>query len=567
MMRGWALLAAGVLFLVPSALAAQGTLTGRAELPVQVDGLHETTGADGSFLLEGTAGDVGLVLHGAEGTAYRVIHRAWGYVNSQDPKAEVLWDDDVDRKPLDLDNALLTLDERRPDFRVLVYGGEPALAGGETGSDLLLGVLDEAKAIDYALDRTLSLRLNPPSRDDAFQHVLPAGTFQARSDEGRALVAGGFQLFVTDAVLTYHGPSSAAETILAHFRTEERPGGLYNPLTEQWFGVGTHTEYVQEYLVVEATDAFLEVDFAGTPGSLYAANPVVSVDGQALLPAMDGAVTIVEDGEATRHAIRGDDLELAGRFDLSFHDVLTNPARTQVEGEGDITGVTYASTSATYDWMPVAAAAAGIGAMLLAAAAWFVANAKAVGGVGGLGGVLAGYARVSGQEILEHPGRAEVYERVKAAPGINFVQLAEQVAFGSSTLNYHLRVLERNEFITSVKDGRYLRFFDRTAGTYSGAKKTQVSALRNPVTAAMARHIKERPGVAQCDLATAFGVTASTVNWHMTRLCTAGLVERQRDAHYTRYYLSQGWSQLPSSEMERLASARPAPMLVAPIAV
>ena len=38
MMRGWAVLATGLLFLVPSALAAEGTLTGRAALPLEVDG-------------------------------------------------------------------------------------------------------------------------------------------------------------------------------------------------------------------------------------------------------------------------------------------------------------------------------------------------------------------------------------------------------------------------------------------------------------------------------------------------------------------------------------------------
>jgi predicted transcriptional regulator len=207
-------------------------------------------------------------------------------------------------------------------------------------------------------------------------------------------------------------------------------------------------------------------------------------------------------------------------------------------------------------------ATASIGALALVFLGWVLAHAKAVGGIGGL---FAGYARVSGQEVLEHPGRQEVYERVKAAPGINFVQLCDSVGFGASTLNYHLRVLERNEYITSVKDGRYLRFFDRQGGTYAGAKKVAVSALRNTTSAAMARHIRDHPGVAQRDLAEAFGVTASTVNWHMTRLSTAGLVDKRRDAHYTRYYLAQGgWSQLPASEMERLGSASaPAPAMPA----
>lgn len=563
MMRGWILLVAGALLVVPSALAAEGTLTGRAELPIEVTGAHEVTGSESRFLLEGNEGDASLLLQGAEGTATRVIHRSFGYVIPTDPQARVLWDDTVEKVPLGLSNALVSLDERRPDFRLLAFEGSTTMESGAAGSPLLVGALEQAKTVEYALDDALSLRLSAPSDADEFSHVLPAGTFQARADDGRVQVDGPFKLFITDAVVTYRTATSSLEQIPAHFRIEMRPGSVYNPVDKTWIGNGQHAEYVQEYLLIEATSGHLDVQFAGTQGSLYSPRPTVAVDGAALLPAMDGSVTIVEDGKATRHAIKGEDLELAGRFTLRLRDVVANPARTQVEGDGDITGVTYAGTTATYDWIPVATA--GIGALLLVALAWVAAHAKTVGGLGG--GLLAGYARVQGQEVLEHPGRQEVYERVKAAPGINFVQLGEQVAFGSSTLNYHLRVLEKNEYITCVKDGRYLRFFDRQAGAYSGDRKVAASALRNMKTAAMARHIRDNPGVAQCDLAAAFGVTASTVNWHMTRLTGAGLVDRQRDAHYARYYLSQGWSQLPTSEMDRLATAAPAPMLVAPMAV
>jgi DNA-binding transcriptional ArsR family regulator len=564
MMRGWILLVAGVLLVVPSALAAEGTLTGRAELPIEVTGTHEATGSDARFLLEGTDGQASLLVHGADGTATRVIHRAFGYVIPTDPQAKVLWGETVETVDLPLSGSLLSLEERRPEFRLLTIDGLTTMESGADGSPLLVGALEQAKSVDYALEEMFSFYLNPPSQEDQFHHLLPAGTFQARADDGRVQVEGPFQLFITDAVLTYRAETSALQQIPAHFRIEMRPGTFYNPVSGTWLGGGEHPEYVQEYLLLDATSGHLDLNFVGAQGSLYSPRPVVAIEGTAFLPAMDGSVTIVQDDKATRHAIDGSDLELSGIFTLRMHDVVADPARTQVEGSGDITDVTYDGTSASYDWMPVAAAA-GLGALLLAIGAWILGNAKAVGGLGG--GLLAGYARVQGQEVLEHPGRQEVYERVKAAPGINFVQLSEQVAFGSSTLNYHLRVLEKNEYITSVKDGRYLRFFDRQAGTYSGSRKTQVSALRNTTTAAMARHIRDHPGVAQCDLAAAFGVTASTVNWHMTRLTGAGLVDRQRDAHYTRYYLSQGWSQLPTSEMDRLGTAAPAPMLVAPIAV
>jgi DNA-binding transcriptional ArsR family regulator len=565
MMRGWMVMAAALLLAAPTALAAEATFTGRAELPLEVEGLHSVAGQDPSFLLEGDSGTVAFLLQGADGEATRVIHRAFGYVNMQDPKLAVLWDDTVETRVLPLEGSLLSLDVRRPEFRLLAYDGDLQLGSGAGQGPLLVGALESAKTVDYSLDRALSLHLSPPDDTDRFSRLLPAGTFQARADDGRLQSDGALRLFVTDAELTYRGPTSTLEQVPAHFRIEVRPGAIYNPLAKTWSGPGSHVEYVQEYLLVDVAAGHLDLNFAGVPGSLYSARPDVQVDGEALLPAMDGTVTVIEDGEPTRHHVRGEDLSLGGRFSLLAHDALGGPARAQVEGSGDVTHVAYAGARADYGWAAVATAAGA--SLLLVAVAWLAASAKAVGGLGGL---LAGYARVSGDEVLEHPGRQEVYERVKASPGINFVQLCEQVEFGASTLTYHLRVLERNEYVTSVKDGRYLRFFDRQGGAYSGAKKVAVSALRNASSAAMARHIRANPGVNQRDLAVAFGVTASTVNWHMTRLQSAGLVERQRDSHFTRYYLSQaGWSQLPAAEIERLdvlATPTPAPQaVVAPI--
>lgn len=558
MRAGWGVLALALLLAAAApALAAPGTIALRAELPLEVNGPHEASGPGSRFLLEGQDGQVALQLEG-DGVAKRVVHRMWGYVNMQDPKLGIVYDDSVTTDPLPLAGRVLTLTERRPEFRLLAYEGDLRLGSGPRDLDLLVGALDSAKTVDYQLERTLLVHLDPPRTEDAFSQQIPAGSLQARANDGQLTSDGPVRLFVTDAVLGLAGPDGQLP-ILAHFREEQRPGSVYNPLTHTWSGPRDHTEYVQEYLVVELAAGHLDVQYAGLPGSLYADEGLLAVDGTAHLPAATGAVTVTQDGKATRHDLRGDDLDLGGRFTLRAHDVLASPARATVDGDGDLTEVSYAGVAAHYDWTK-AVAAASLGALALAALGWLLFHAKALGSAAG--GAIAGYARVSGQEVLEHPGRQEVYERVKASPGISFVQLAEQVSFGQSTLNYHLRVLEKNEFIASVKDGRYLRFFDRQAGSYAGHRKHAVSALRNETSAAMARHIRAHPGVVQRDLAAAFGVTASTVNWHVTRLEAAGLVTRARDAHFTRYYVAEGWSQLPAEEVQR-QDALAAPVLVA----
>src|SRR5688572_12752667 len=142
MMRGWVVLAAGVLLAVPSVLAAEATLAGRTELPIEVDGLHEAAGSDTRFRLEGDQGTVAFLLQDADGKATRVIHRAFGYVNTQDPKLEVVWDDTVETIDLPLGDSLLSLDVRRPEFRFLAYDGALRMGAGAHGSPLLVGALD-----------------------------------------------------------------------------------------------------------------------------------------------------------------------------------------------------------------------------------------------------------------------------------------------------------------------------------------------------------------------------------------------------------------------------------------
>ena len=562
---GWALpVLALLLALAVPAQAAPGTLAARVELPVEVLGGHQATGDDGAFLLEGAAGEAVITLAAEHGVLNRVQHRAWGYVNPTDPQLKVVWDDDTRTLPLSLDGAVLTVHERRAGFRLLAHDGPLSLASGDHGAPLLVGALDATKSIEHALDPGFSVHLPPRgllSEDDRFTYDLPAGTLQARADDGAATADGPVRLYLSDAVVGYLGPDGIHD-LPAHFRVEMQPGTVYNPLTKQWSGPGEHVEYVQEHLLIDARAAHLDVRYAGTPASLFASRAAIAVDGTALLPAATGTVTITEDGKTSEHALRGDDLALGGRFALRLGEASGTPATTQADGEGDITAVTYSGVAATYDWT-AAAVATGLGAVVLAAVGWILSQAKTASAAAG--GLIAGYARVSGQEVLEHPGRQEVYERVKAFPGVSFVQLADQVSFGASTLNYHLRVLEKNEYITSVKDGRYIRFFDRQGGAYAGARKHAVSALRNTTTAAIARHIKAHPGVPQRDLAAAFGVTASTVNWHVSRLAAAGLVTRTRDAHFTRYYVSEGWGQLPADEVQRQDAAAAPP--VAPLVV
>ncbi|MEA3190013.1 MAG: hypothetical protein QOD77_595 [Thermoplasmata archaeon] len=533
---------AALLLLAAPASAAPADMAGSAALPFQFTGDHRAQGS-GEYLVTGNAGLLEMELLGDGGTAMRVQHRAFG-LDSSDPEAQVLWHQRVDRLPLPLAGAKVALAGRDPAFQLLATGTGDLAA---TTGDLLLGTLAQDRVVDAEAVPPVSLTLSDGT--PAFSQAIPAGRFAARSAAGTLTLDGALQLFVSGATLRYTAPDGSVLDIPAGFRTERRQGSVYNPLDGTWMGPGSHDEYIQEYLVVEGAGR-LVARHAHQAATFHLAAPQMQVTGTATLPAMQGTVTVHDAEGDVVHTLAGQRLELEGRVTLRATEAAGD--RADVRGSGDVVRVAYGAVAAAYDWT-TAITAVGIGAVVLAALGWVAVQGKALLGLGGAGGLVAGYARVAGDDVLEHAGRSEVYERVKAYPGVSFVQLQEALGMGASTLNYHLRVLEKNTYITPVRDGRYLRFFDRRSGHYSQNRKFAVSALRNPTTAAMARHIREHPGVSQSDLAQAFEVTPSTVCWHMARLAGAGLVQKQRDAQRTRYFVGEGWAQLPADEQARQA--------------
>ncbi len=536
-----------VVSLATPVMAAQGTIRGHADYPFEVVGSQVTTSDDAQFLVAGAGGVVTFKLQSVDGTATRILERSYSIVDNRDPSAKVLWQQRVDRIDVPLENAVLSLaaNGRMDGFQLLAYDG-PATMTAPIGA--ASGAVAKARLVESAAPEPDAIHLM--SAAAPFMHTIPRGLAVTHTTNGHLAMEGPLKLFVIGADLD---TTTDPKGIPAFERDEQQPGQLYDPTSQTWSGPGTHQEHIKEYLLVEATSAKLTVQFAGRPALLFAKAPSLAIDGQAILHHVEGTVTVMDKGEETTHILRGEDLTLVGRFTLQPHASDADGSGTAVSGEGDFTTVSYGTVAAHYDWAQ-AIAAVGLGAAAVAAIAWIVANGKTILGLGG-GGLIAGYARVQGNEILEHAGRAEVYERVKAFAGVNFVQLSGQVEFGTSTLSYHLRVLEKNGFVISVRDGRYLRFFDRKSGHYSSGKKLAVSALRNEKTAAIAQHIRANPGVAQCDLAQAFGVTASTVTWHINRLASAGLVQKTRDAHRTRYFLGEGWASLPADEQARQAAA------------
>ncbi len=142
------------------------------------------------------------------------------------------------------------------------------------------------------------------------------------------------------------------------------------------------------------------------------------------------------------------------------------------------------------------------------------------------------YAHISRADVFENDVRERIFGNIRDEPGVSASELGRKANVSWGTTMYHLDVLEQTRMVTSVRDGRYRRYFVNGA---TGSKET-ISVLRNEVTARVVENIRAQPGSTQKDLAAEANMTPQALHWHLTRLVGAGLVEKQRDGRLVRHF-------------------------------
>jgi predicted transcriptional regulator len=157
-------------------------------------------------------------------------------------------------------------------------------------------------------------------------------------------------------------------------------------------------------------------------------------------------------------------------------------------------------------------------------------------------------SRIAHSDIYNNDARRTIHELVVGEPGQCLNELVGRTGYSRNAVSYHLFVLEKEEEIVSVKDGKYRRYFTRN-GKYVNGAKNVVAALRNETTLKLAKVVMERPGAIQRDLCVELGATPSATCWHAKRLLDLGVIRKERVANTVKYYPGEAMSKYDLSDM------------------
>ena len=111
---------------------------------------------------------------------------------------------------------------------------------------------------------------------------------------------------------------------------------------------------------------------------------------------------------------------------------------------------------------------------------------------------------------------------VSAHPGTHFSKLRDDLQLGTGETQHHLHRLEKEDVLTSRKDGDYRRYFP--AGQFDEFQQVTLGYLRRSTPRGMLVALLRDPTVTASELATELSVSRPTISNYAADLEEAGLL-------------------------------------------
>lgn len=101
------------------------------------------------------------------------------------------------------------------------------------------------------------------------------------------------------------------------------------------------------------------------------------------------------------------------------------------------------------------------------------------------------------------------------------------------TIQHHLISLEDDGKIISEKHSLYRFYFP--VGLFKENQRNILKIINQDTAREILLYIIEKKSPSQSDLAKNIGISPASINWHMARLVSLGIISESRDGKYKKY--------------------------------
>lgn len=136
------------------------------------------------------------------------------------------------------------------------------------------------------------------------------------------------------------------------------------------------------------------------------------------------------------------------------------------------------------------------------------------------------YTRLRREAVLDNFTRGQIYGHILTNPGSHYTRIKGQLRLSNGATAYHLRTLERERYIRSVRSGPLLRFFPTSM---------ELSVFADTVEERLFVAVLENPDCSQKEVAKRCGIDRALAGYHLRRLRWGGVLLARRDGSRHRY--------------------------------
>src|SRR3990170_2477374 len=149
--------------------------------------------------------------------------------------------------------------------------------------------------------------------------------------------------------------------------------------------------------------------------------------------------------------------------------------------------------------------------------------------------------------VLCNETRAEIYDFIKANPGVQFRGICNQLGLSIGLAQFHLGVLKKTGLISFFRDGRYKRFFE--SKRFSNKEMKILSLLRHDTAKNILTTVLGRKRISHSELAHELSVTSQGLTWQMNRLEKEGIVQESKQGMKVIYSLETNYAPVVTEMM------------------
>jgi DNA-binding MarR family transcriptional regulator len=152
-----------------------------------------------------------------------------------------------------------------------------------------------------------------------------------------------------------------------------------------------------------------------------------------------------------------------------------------------------------------------------------------------LGLIIPLYTKLKPEQVMSHEIRGSIYGVIVSEPGIHYSKIRTRLNLKNGTLAHHLRVLEKEGKIRSIRDGSLRRFFPRGVTP----KYATVRRAPRPTQLVILSTLEEYPGITQKELARITRMSQQRISYNLKKLVDMGYVD-EIEGRVKRYIVHGG---------------------------